>query len=823
MLFRRLRQSPALAFTVVGTIAIGTAALVASFLVVDASLLRPPPFRDADALVMVYSTHTRGGDRVERLRWPHARAVYLRQHARTLQSLANYTGTDVTLTGTAETESIRGEFVSASYFPTLGVGAALGRVFRDEEDVVAGAHPVVVLSDDFWQRRFGGDAGVVGQAIALNGRQLTVVGVMPRGFRGLTDRAQFWAPATMAPVLTYPDYLTTDQHFISVIGRLTPGATLAEANAELQLIAERNYREQPNTDADSATRSSAVAVGVNAARLHPSVWRGVLLLAMGVALLHLLACVNVTNLLLGRVLARQHEVAVRSALGASRGAVFGLYFGEGVVLAGIGGVLGTAAALLLAGSMAVPSDVWGPANFYGSLGSFSTPAASWSGVLFGGVVTLLSALGVSWAPAAMALRTRVAAGLGQGGARGAAVAGTSLRRLTARGFVLGVESALAVLLLVGGALMVDTFRRLRSAPLGVDVEGVVTFSLAPPEARVTTERAPAYVAGMLAAIRAVPGVTSASVDGGAPVSGTARGSLQIVGRPGLAGEDAPRILRHYVAPDHFRTLGIPLLRGRSFTERDTEASPRVAVISESAARRFWPEGDPIGARVWFPGMRGYSTADSSAEVVGIVRDVVYEPLDVGPNPVSVYTPFTQFTYGWRVYFVRTAGDPLALVGAIREAVRQVDPDVPLKEVQSLQSLVGASWARQRFNAWLFGAFAMLALGLAVSGVYAVVAFAVTQRTREMGIRLALGSTPPRLLLLVLRESMVIPLVGAGVGVVGAIAGSGALRASLYGVSPTDSRVFALVVGVLACATAVAALLPAARAARVAPSESLRAD
>lgn len=821
MRLRWFTGSPSLSLTVAGTIAAGTAALTAVFGMANASLLRHPPFHDAGRLAMLYTTHTSAGGGTYRMRWSFARAQVLQEQSRTFAHLATYTGSDLILTGTSETERIRGEIVSARYFPTLAVSTIVGRTFLEEEDLAPGAHAVVVLGHDLWQRRYGGDPSVAGRTIGINGRSHTVVGVMPGGFRGLTDRAQLWIPTAMAPVLTYPDYRVTDQDFISMVGRLREGVSLERANAELATLVPGIYAAIPTTDTDSTDRPSGVAVSLNEARITPEVRRAVLLLGAAIAVLYALACANVTSLLLGRALARARETAVRAAMGSTASRLFALHFAEGAALVAAGGVAGVGLALWIGPLVGVPTDVWGPRNFYGSLGAFAAPAFSWLTVAFGVALVAVTSVIVPAIPALAALRDDVLSGL-RDGPRGTSSAGTSLRRASARGVIIAFETALAVVLLVVGGLMIDSFRRMRSTPLGVDAAHVLTFTLAPPEVRVPPAAAPAYIDRMLAAITAVPGVVSATVDGGAPVAGTARSTLHIAGRTEPAG-GAPGVLRHYVAPDHFATLGIPLVRGRPFTAQDVAGRPRVAIVSEGAARRFWPGADPIGQRVWFGDGGAYGHPDSSAEIVGIVGDVMYEPLDVGPNRSSFYTPYAQFTYGWRQYFVRAAGDPTALVAGIRRAVHAVEPDVPLAEVQALETLIGASWKRQRFDAIFFGAFAAVALALAASGIYAVVAYAVGQRTREMGIRLALGSRPHAVIGLVLREGMRFPMAGLVTGLALALAAAGAVRASLYGVAPTDARVLTLTIGLLLVVAAVACLVPAWRATRVDPCVALRSE
>jgi putative ABC transport system permease protein len=328
---------------------------------------------------------------------------------------------------------------------------------------------------------------------------------------------------------------------------------------------------------------------------------------------------------------------------------------------------------------------------------------------------------------------------------------------------------------------------------------------------------------MLEAVSRVPGVQSATVDGGAPLSGTASSTLYIEGQPPPPPGQAPGVLRHYVGPDHFRTLGIPLIRGRGFTPSDEAGAPRVTVISETAARRFWPDQDPIGQRVWFGGGSNFDSPERSAEIVGIVGDVVYRPLDRDPNFASFYTPYRQFTYAPRMVFLRTTGDPMEVVPDVRDAIATVDPELALQDVQPLTELMSGSWARHRFDAMLFGGFGIAALLLAASGIFAVLAYAVTTRTREFGIRIALGADAGRVLRQVLREGMVFPVLGLLLGVGGAFAVTRVLRASLYEISPMEPRVL-LAMAALLLAVAVAACLgPAWRATRADPIEALRSE
>lgn len=773
-------------------------------------------------MVVVYTTHTPNGGGLQRSRWSYPRIQLLRSRVRGLVDVANYTATELTLTGGVAAEPAQGEFISPSYFSALGISPMRGRGFAPDEDDVAGAHPIVVLGHDLWRRRYAADSGILGRIIGVNGAQITVVGVMPAGFRGLTDRAQLWLPTSMAPVLTYPDYLVTDQSFISVVARLRDSTQLEGARTELATLGAQIYAALPDSEQIPLDRPSATALSLNEARAHPIVRRAVSTFFAAVVLLFLLAAVNVSSLLLARAESRRREAAVRLALGSSVRRTAGLYLAHDALPVALGVLLGTAIAAPTVGLLGAPSDVWGPANFYGSLGAFSVPAFDGSMLVFGFGLAAVTSVLVALAPVAHTLRGEVQESLREGGRAVSASMG-SVRRPRTRGVIVAAEAALAVVLLVAGGLMIESFRRMRATDLGIDPDHVLTFSISPSEARIGVSGAPAYISRMLAAITAIPGVTSASVDGGAPLAGTARSTLEIVGRPPVDANLAPPVLRHYVGPDHFRTLGIPLIRGRGFAANDVAGQPRVTVISETAARRFWPNADPIGQRVWFNGGSTFDRPDSSAEIVGIVGDVMYEPLDTDPNRASFYTPYAQFTYAWRIYFVRTAGDPTSIIPALRRAVHGVDPDAAPDDVRTLNALIGASWSRQRFDAWFFGGFAGLALALAVSGIYAVVAHAVKERTREIGIRLALGSSSRQVMQLVMRQGMAFPLLGLAVGVILARAVSGILRASLYGVVPGDPLVTVASIALLVAAALCACLVPARSATRVDPAVALRVE
>jgi putative ABC transport system permease protein len=821
---RSLARVPRLSAAVVVTIALGVAALTATFGIMNAALFRQPPFPKASRLTMLYLERNPRSEAPYRERWSFARFMLLRERQQSFEAVASYSPSALTLSDEAGTEAelLQGERVSPSYFRVLGVTPERGRLFAEAENDPGAPSPVAVIGHRLWLRRFGGRTELIGQTIRLNGVPLTVIGILPAGFRGLSDQAELWVPATMTPQLTYAEYVTTNQNFISVVGRLKDGVAHSAAAGELTVLGAAINREIPSDPDYPDERVTASAVSLNEARVGPSLRTSLFVLIGAVGLLHLLAAANVTNLLLGRAAARRRESAVRVALGSSTGRLFRHILAEGMVLTAAGGVLGIALAAWISAIVVPPANVWAPRNFYGSLAAFDAPAFSAAELGFGLALAVLTALLVSVPPALAAFRIDVGTGV-KSASRGMAQGGSvSLRRPTARGLIVGIETAIAMLLVVTAGLLIESFQRMRQVGIGVEPDNVLTFWVIPSEARVPPEAAPAFVSRVLDAVTRIPGVVSASVDGGAPLSGTASSTLFIEGRPAPAPGQAPPVLRHYIGPDHFRTLGIPLRRGRAFTAGDVDGAPRVTVISESAAEQFWPGEDPIGRRVWFSA-GAFDSQERSAEVVGVVGDVVYRPLDQRPNFASFYTPYQQFTYASRMVFLQTSGEPMAVAQDARRAIATVDPELAIREAQPLSELVRGSWARNRFDALLFGGFGIAALVLAASGIFAVLAYAVATRTREFGIRIALGANPARVIRTVLREGLMFPVVGLVAGIAASAAFTRVLRSSLYGISPLEPRVFVGMAALLLAVAAVACLGPAWRATRADPIEALRSE
>jgi putative ABC transport system permease protein len=819
---RSLVRSPVLSVAAVLSIALGVSATTSVFSVVDAALFRPPPLPAADRLAMIYVTRHRPNAPLGRERWSWARSRMLRERATSFSEIASFSVAVLAVTSAAsEPEPVTAELVSSSYWSTLRIPPIAGRPFTPDEDVGSGAHPVAIVGSDLWQRRFGRDAFLAGQTIGVNGVVLTVVGIAPTGFAGLSGRAQLWMPATMAPRLSYADYLVTNQNFISVVGRLRDGVTMDRARAELALVGDDIERALPNPSSNRETRFSATASSLTQARIDPTTRRPMFLLLAAAACLLLLACANVAGLLLGRGVSRRREIAIRVAIGASRGRIVRQLLIESGLLALSGGVIAVLIAIPMATRLVLPPSAFGGRNFYGAVGEFATPRTDLRVLSFCFVLCLLTTLAFGLFPALRATRVDLTSDLKDGspGGRGE----LARLRVTPRHVVVAVEAALAVLLLSCAGLLIAGGRRLDATDVGFDRTHLLTFLIRPSEVTYQAPKAPALIDRVLSEIERVPGVVAATVDGCAPVgTGCANTTLFIVGRPAPKPDDAPPVLRHYVGPHHFAALGVSLLRGRVFSPADRAGAPRVTIINETAAKRFWPNEDPLGKRVWFGGGSNFDRPDSSAEIVGIVGDVAYQALDEHPFQADFYTPYAQFTYATRMVLVRTRGDPSALVPAMRRAAREADPTLALFDVQTMEERVRDSWARLSYQMRLLGAFAAAAMLLAGTGIFAVIAHSVSDRRREIGVRIALGATPAHILTSVGRHGARPAMIGVVVGLFAAVLAGRGLASSVYGVRALDPLVLAAVIAVAIIVTLLATYLAARRALAIAPVEAMRA-
>ena len=629
---RTLARMPGTTVLSVATLAFGIAAATTTFSAVYAAVFRPIPFQDADRLLYLHTTRQTARAGTVLLRWSLAKADALRGQARSFEAIATYTRSYVGISvppaessgGTGNAEQIDCEVVGAGYFDVLKVAPALGRVFTAEEE--APGHAVVVLGHALWKRQFGGDPAALGRTLLVNAVPLTIVGVMPAGFEGVSGHAAFWWPRGMAPQLTYREYLTTPQHFLNLIARLRPGVTLAQANAELAALGPGlPMTADPNAD---PARWSATAIPLGEARVDTSQRRALMLLLAGGGCVLLVTCVNVAMLLLTRARARRGEMAIRLALGAARGRLVQHLLVESALIAAAGGALG----VLFAGwgiawlRQAAPAVMPSPQNNYGQVSGFATPSMDGTILLFVALVALATTMVFGVAPAlsasgadpadTLAVSSRGVAGRGRG------------RALTV---LVTSQIAVAVLLLGGALLLAGTVSRLQSDQSGFD-NSALTFWINAPASRYADEDGPQVVERMLERIGRVPGVTEAAVNRCTPYGAScARTVLFFPGRP-VVPAAAPVIGRHYVSARYFHALGITLRRGRLLTDEDRQGRPPVTVINETAARRFWPNEDPIGKRVWFGSAPGFTDPARPVEVVGVVSDVKYLAAERADRP-----------------------------------------------------------------------------------------------------------------------------------------------------------------------------------------------
>ena len=818
---RALARTPAFAAVAVLTLALGVGANAAVFGLVSATMLRPLPFPEPERLVTLYQRYDAPGREPRPSRWSYPEFAALASTLTAVSHLAAYFADDVNLsTGVGEPMRVRAEMVTASYLPALGVRPSLGRGFLAHEDSAPGVHPVAVIGAGLWARAFGADSQVVGRRVLLNGVPLVVVGVMPGGFEGLSGGADVWIPQAMAPAVYYAEQLTSGQHFVSVVGRLRPHADVGAARAELAAAGAHAVAAVHDAADDGTGRWTPELIPLDDARRDPAAVRAHLVLAGAVLFVLLIAAVNLSGLLLARTVGRSREMAVRTALGAGRRRVVQQAVVESGIVGVLGGALGAAlaaGALALLATLASPRDGVARATF-AQLDSFATPAVDWRLVAFAGGLALAAGLLAGLIPALRVTRGDLTRSL-RTGARGSTVGVGTLRRPTLLSGVAVAQVAFALVLLVGAGVLLQGFQRLRSLDSGMDARDVVSFRLSPPDGRYRGEAAATLLEQVLARVERVPGVAAATVGRCLPTLDCSSTPLYV---PGRAEADAPIVGRHYVGPDHFRTLGIPLRRGRALSATDRAGQPRVAVVNETAARRFWPGEDPIGKRVWFGSGGGFASPDSLTEIVGVVADVRYgAPGDeVGPD---FYTSYLQFTWPETMVMVRAAGDALALVPALRRAVAAVDPDLPIFDVRTVDGRAADAIADERLATAALGAFAGLGMALAALGVYGVMMYSVLQRRRELGIRLALGSTPAEVQRLVIGHGLTLAGVGLAVGLLLSLALTRALAALVAGTGTADPLVLAIVVAVLLLVALVTCYLPARAAARVDPVRTLAAD
>ncbi len=812
---RTLMNMRGVAALAVLILAIGIGATTTMFSVVYAALLRPLPFDEPDRIVMLYLTRTSARAREDRLRFSHSELAALKAQATSFEVAASFSRTSLAIE-LPEPEQIDGEVVSAHYFDLLRVAPLTGRQFTEEEDSQPGAHPLVIVSARMWRGRMASDPNVLGRALPVNGVPLSIIGVMPDGFNGLSGRADLWIPTAMAPRLTYADYLTTPQHFLPAVARLKAGVSLEAANAELAAIGPRAVAVD-TTETDPTAVWGARAISVGEARVDPAVRRSALLLFAGIGCVLLIACANVASLMMARLRQRRREVALRSALGAGTWRVVRQLLTESLVLAAAGGLLGTLIAVWGVRLVAVtaPSALPSSGTGYVQIQGFAVPAVDGVALLFALAATLLTSVIFGVAPAVDAARTDLLSVLREDQRT------TASGRSTVLGAIVVAEIAIAVLLVTGASLFVTSFAQMQRWRAGFDPGDVLTFRIAPPVSRYRADEGPPIVERLLTSIQRAPGVELAAVNRCTPFNNAcARTTLHLAGEAAGAGP-APMIERHYVSADYFRALGIPVKRGRAFLDSDRLGRQPVVVINERAAARFWPGEDPIGKHIWFGSAPAFMDPKNPAEIVGIVGDVKYGTVD-DPLVPDFYTSYLQFSWPDTMVVVKASpGQAAAVVPAIREAVASVDRGLPVFELMTLDDRISDTLTRPRFHATMLTIFAAAALLLAAVGVYGVTLYVVSSRTHEIGVRVALGADTGRVMRLVLGDSVKLAVIGGVIGIVAALGLTRLIRNLLVDVTPSDPRVMAFAAVVLIGAAIAAALVPARRASRVDPIVVLR--
>jgi putative ABC transport system permease protein len=794
--FRMLVKTPGFSVVAIVALALGIGVNTAIFSVVNAVLLRPLPFKDPDNLVWAQAADLKTGELGGSISPPDF--LDYREQNRVFEHFAALQSISFTLTGEAvEPERVMGARVSADFFEALGIAPAIGRSFLAEEER-EGSNRVAVISHGLWQRRFGGDPNLVGKTFDLSGQSAVIVGIMPAGFQ-FPSEAEMWSPIAFGG----KDTSMRRTHFLNAVGRLKPGVTIEQAQADITSIARRLEQQYPETNTDYG-----MGLTLLPEKIVGEMRRTLLVLLAAVGFVLLIACANVANLSLARGATRGKEIAIRVALGASRLRVIRQLLTESVLLAVIGGVLG----LLLA--------VWA-VEMLVSLSPEDLPRVKEVAIdprvlSFTLVISVLTGIIFGLVPALSAIsRGDLNETLKEGG-RATGGAGSGHNRM--RSLLVVAEVALSLVLLVGAGLLIKSFLRLSQVETGFNATSVMTMRLALPQANYTeAPKRAAFYQQLLERARALPGVEAAGVISELPLSGQDNDTyFALEGQPLSSTPTADNLANFRTAsPDYFRAMGIPLVRGRFFSDGDREGAPRAIIISESFARSFFPNEDPIGRRL---------TLDLGepwpGEIVGVVGNIRHSSLASEPWR-EMYTNIAQTPRGQVNLVIRTSSDPAMITSAVKAEVQSLDRDLPIYSPKTMEQRVAESAAAPRFRTLLLALFAALALVLAGVGIYGVISYTVTQRTHEIGIRMALGAQRRDIFKLIVGRGVVLTLIGVAIGLAGAFLMTRVMASLLFGVSATDPVTYGIVSALLIAVALAACYVPARKATKVDPMIALR--